>query len=129
MRAPILIIGLVLALGSGYVLVQRSLHNPAGQGPQEQIDVVAIQQRLLSIGQAERQYLVAHGTYGTLEQLTEDKLMIGGTEQRGYTFTTEATSTDRFKISAGPTDPNKSGWPTLEITESMQVSQSLIPNH
>jgi hypothetical protein len=124
MRAPILIVGLLIALGSGYFVVQHSLHNQAGQGPQEQIDVVAIQQRLLSLGQAERQYLVAHGTYGTLEQLTGDNLMIGGTEQRGYTYTTVAASTDRFTISAAPTDPNKSAWPTLEISENMQVREN-----
>ena len=127
MRAPIAIVGLALALGAGYLVVQRSLHNDAGQGPQEQIDVVAIEQRLLSLGQAERHYLVAHGTYGTLEQLAAVDLMTGGTEQRGYTFTTVAASSDRFRISARPTDANKSGWPTLEITESMQVT--VITDH
>jgi hypothetical protein len=29
----------------------------------------------------------------------------------------------RFTITATPTDANKSGWPTLEITERMEVVQ------
>jgi hypothetical protein len=116
------IVGLVVALGVGYYLFTRPANvGPAGMAPQERIDTTAIRQRLLAIGQTERQYLATHGSYATLEQLAQDDLLPGGTEQRGYTFTAVATGNEHFTITATPTDPNKPGWPTLEITERMVV--------
>jgi hypothetical protein len=124
MRAGGLLLGLLFVVGIGYYIVQRSATSGPGQGPpQQQIDVVAIRQRLLAIGQAERQYQVTHGSYATLEQLGEDGLLAGGTTQRGYVFTGVPNGGDGFTITAAPADPNKPGWPTLEITESMQVTQ------
>ena len=85
MRAFGTVVGLVLALGGGYFVLQRSVETgPKPSPPQEQIDLVGIRQQLLAVGQAERQYLVAHGTYGTLEQLAREELLPGGTEQRGW---------------------------------------------
>jgi hypothetical protein len=124
MRSLGLVLSLVLALGVGYFVYQRSATSiSSGGSPQEQIDTVAIRQRLLAIGQAERQYLAAHGTYATLEQLGRENLLPGGTEQRGYTFTAEVTGSTGFTITATPTDADKAEWPTLEITESMKVTE------
>jgi hypothetical protein len=118
------IVGLVLALGGGYFVLQRSVGSGPGQGPpQEQIDLAGIRQQLLAIGDAERQYLVTHGAYATLEQLRGDNLMAGGTELRGYTLSAIASGSERFTITATPADPKKTGWPTLEISESMRVTQ------
>ena len=118
------LIGLVLVLGVGYYLFSKSASSGPGQGaPLEQIDTTAIRQRLLTIGQTERQYVATHGAYATLEQLTADDLLPGGTEQRGYSFTATTTGAEHFTITATPTDPNKTGWPTLEITENMQVTE------
>jgi hypothetical protein len=117
------IVGLVVVLGVGLYLFNRSAGSgPGGSAPpQQRVDTIAIRQRLLAIGQTERQYLVAHGTYATLEQLTQDELLPGGVEQRGYTLTAVATGSEHFTITATPTDSNKTGWPTLEITERMEV--------
>lgn len=117
------LIGLVLALGVGYYIFNRTATGPTGAPPLEQIDTTAIRQRLLTIGQTERQYVATHGAYATLEQLAQEDLLPGGTEQRGYTFTGTADGSTGFTITATPTDPNKSGWPTLEITETMQVTE------
>ena len=51
------ILGLVLALGVGMFVYQRSAASlPAAESPMEQIDTVAIRQQLLAIAQTERQY-------------------------------------------------------------------------
>lgn len=117
------LIGLVIALGVGYYVFNRTAAGPAGAPPQQQIDTTAIRQRLLAIGQTERQYVATHGSYATLEQLSADELLPGGTEQRGYSFTATTNGSTGFTITATPTDPEKSGWPTLEITETMQVTE------
>ena len=116
------LIAVIVVLGVGFWLYQRSIENIPEGSPQEQIDTVAIRQRLLTIAQTERQYQAANGKYATLEQLAADNLLPGGTEQRGYTFSAEITSTG-FTITATPTDEDKSEWPTLAITESMQVTE------
>jgi hypothetical protein len=114
-------IGVLVVLCAGFFIYQRSLTSVTeGGSPQEQIDTTAIRQRLLTIAQTERQYQATNGKYATLEQLSADNLLPGGTEQRGYSFEASVTNTG-FTITATPTDPEKEDWPTLEITESMQV--------
>lgn len=117
------ILGVVIVLGVGFFVYQRSIADVSEDGsPQELIDTTAIRQRLLTIAQTERQYQASNGKYATLEQLADDNLLPGGTEQRGYTFTASVTSTG-FTITATPTAADKADWPTLEVTESMQVRE------
>ena len=118
------LVGLLIVLGCGFYIYQRSVTNTLGDtSPEEQIDTVAISQRLLQIGQTEKMYMAKFGKYGTLEQLDDEQLLPGGTEQRGYTFSAEVNGATRFTITATPTGDDKEGWPTLEITESMQVTK------
>jgi hypothetical protein len=117
------ILGVVIVLCAGFFVYQRSIADISEEGsPQEQIDTTAIRQRLLTIAQTERQYQASNGKYATLEQLADDNLLPGGTEQRGYTFTASITSSG-FTITAAPTADDKEDWPTLEITETMQVTE------
>ena len=117
------ILGVVVVLCAGFYFYQRSIAEVSEEGsPQEQIDTTAIRQRLLTIGQTERQYQASNGTYATLEQLASDNLLPGGTEQRGYTFTASISATG-FTITATPTADDKADWPTLAITEAMQVTE------
>ena len=91
--------------------------------PQQQVDVVGIRSELLTIGQAERQYLVAHGTYGTLDDLQQDHLLTGGANRRGYEFSAQIDGGQGFTVTATPSDPDKQHWPTLVIDQTMQVNQ------
>ena len=117
------ILGVVIVLCVGFFVYQRSIADITEDGsPQEQIDTAAIRQRLLTIAQTERQYQASNGKYATLEQLASDNLLPGGTEQRGYSFSADITSTG-FTITATPTAEDKADWPTLEITETMQVTE------
>lgn len=117
------ILGVILTLCIGYYVYQRSVTAlPGESSPQEQIDTVAIRQRLLTIAQTERQYQATNGAYATLDQLAQAGLLPGGTEQRGYTFSATVAATG-FTITATPTDEDKEDWPTLEITESLQVTE------
>ena len=118
------ILGVVITLCVGFFIYQRSVADlPEGSGtPEQLIDTTAIKQRLLTIGQTERRYQVTNGKYATLEELAGEDLLPGGTEQRGYTYTSSVSATD-FTITATPTAADKAGWPTLEITATMQVTE------
>lgn len=118
------LIAVIIVLGVGFYVYQQRATTviSGGASPTEQIDVTAIRQRLLTIAQTERQYQASNGKYATLEELANDNLLPGGTEQRGYNFTARISATG-FTITATPTDRTKTGWPTLEVTETMQVTQ------
>ena len=117
------LISVVIVLCVGFFIYQRSAEEVVQTGsPQEQIDVAAIRQRLLTIAQTERQYQASNGKYATLDELATAQLLPGGTEQRGYTYSAEIGASG-FTITATPTDAAKKGWPTLEITEAMTVTE------
>lgn len=117
------LIAVIIVLGVGFFVFQRRATDLTQAGsPQQQIDVTAIRQRLLTIAQTERQYHASNGKYATLEELATEQLLPGGTEQRGYSYSAEVSATG-FTITATPTDSAKAGWPTLEVTESMTVTQ------
>lgn len=124
MRGIVAIGGLVFALALGYYVYTRNLTTAGGTQvpPQQHIDVLDIRTNLLNIGQAERMYVAAHGTYGTLDQLREEAPALP-TENRGYVFSVEVDGARSFRATALPTDPNRTGWPTLVIDETMTVTQ------
>lgn len=126
MKATAGFLGIVLALGAAFYVYNAQLTGPGAGGtasPQEQIDVTGIRMALLEIGQAERTYVAAHGTYGTFEQLRADGAPALGSDRRGYAFQLELNGSQSFKATATPTDSNKQNWPTLSIDASMQIAQ------
>lgn len=126
MKATAGFLGIVLALGAALYIYNAQLTrggSASTASPQEQIDVTGIRMALLEIAQAERIYVAAHGTYGTLEQLRAEGSPALGTDRRGYAFQLELNGSQSFKATATPTDPNKPGWPTLTIDASMQIAE------
>jgi hypothetical protein len=119
------LIGILLAAGTAFYLYNAQLtRGTAGAAsPQEQIDVTGIRMALLEIGQAERNYSAAHGTYATFEQLRAEGSPALGSDRRGYTFRLELNGAQSFTATATPTDATKQGWPTLSIDASMQVAE------
>ena len=104
--------GLLLTIGCGQ-----------SAPPQQIIDTVGVKAELLTIGKAEGQYLVMHSAYGTMEQLCSDSLLTGGADRRGYTFSIDVTGGDGYTVTATPSDPGKTNWPTLVMNQTMQVSE------
>jgi hypothetical protein len=117
-------IGMLIALGTAYFLydAQLSRSMPAGTAsPRETIDLTSIRSALMEIGQAQRLYVNAHGAYGTLDQLRADGPPSLGADRRGYVFSVEPSGAQRFTATATPAEPGKAGWPTLVITEKMEI--------
>jgi hypothetical protein len=109
----VVLLGVILSGGCG---------RPAPP-PQQQIDTVAIRSELLSIAQAEGQYLVAHSTYGTLDELRQDSLLTGSADRRGYSFVVTVDGSQAFTVTATPADPDKKGWPTLMMDQTRQITE------
>ena len=125
MRAIVSIAGLLVALGGGYFVYYTYLTRTGMTKvpPQQQIDTIDIKSNLTVIGKAEQQYVVAHGAYGTLDQLREEgPAATLGTDQRGYVFSATTDGARSFTVTATPTDPSKAGFPTLVIDETMAIS-------
>jgi hypothetical protein len=109
----LVLLGLILSVGCG---------RPAPP-PQQQIDTVGIRSELLAIAQAEGQYLVAHSTYGTLDELRQDHLLTGSADRRGYAFVVAVDGSQAFTVTATPADPDKKGWPTLVMDQTRQIAE------
>ena len=126
MKAGGAILGIVIALAVGYYIIkaQYSTGPTGGAPPKQVIDVVGVKNDLLAIAQAERMYLAGHGAYATVDQLQQDgAIPFSGTNRRGYNYVAEVDDGQHFRITASVSDTAKQGWPTLEIDDTMQVSQ------
>jgi hypothetical protein len=108
-----------------FAIKPQLTHGPAGGAPPKQlIDVVGVKMDLAVIGKAERLYLAVHGSYATLEELEQEgAIAFSGTDRRGYDYTAEVNDGQHFKITAAPSAPEKQGWPTLWIDETMEEAQ------
>jgi hypothetical protein len=126
MKAAGSVLGLLIVAAIVWsVLKPQFAHGPAGAGPPQQvIDVVGVKTDLAVIGKAERLYLAIHGSYASLEQLEQDGAIgFSGADRRGYTYSAEVDGAQHFKITAAPSAPDKQGWPTLWIDETMAEAQ------
>jgi hypothetical protein len=126
MKAGGMIVGLVIVVAIiWFVMKAQYSQGPAGaQPPAETINVVGVKSDLLAIAQAERMYMASHGSYVSVDELQQDgSITFSGANRRGYSYTAEVDDGQHFKITAKPTDPAKSSWPTLSIDETMQVTQ------
>ena len=126
MKAALSVLGLlIVAAIVWFVIKPQWTHGPAGGGPPKQlIDVVGVKTDLAVIGKAERLYLAVHGSYASLEQLEQDgAIAFSSADRRGYNYAAELDDGLHFKITAVPSAPEKQGWPTVWIDETMDEAQ------
>jgi hypothetical protein len=125
MRATLGIVGLLIALVIGYLIYSAQIQQVAGDQPLAQrINLVAVRADLLSLGQSERLYLAANGSYATLEQLQSSNIMSSFPQgiRAGYVYAAELDGAAHFSITASPMDSSRSDLPTLSIDETLQIS-------
>jgi hypothetical protein len=126
MRAAFSVLGLLIVVAIAWFVIKAQLSQGTGtvKPPAEVIDVVGVKADLISIAQAERMYLASHGSYASVDDLQQDgSITFGGSNRRGYNYTSEVDGGQHFKITATPADPAKVGWPTLTVDENMEVAQ------
>src|SRR5262245_8474312 len=126
MRTAGMLLSLLVVLAVGYYFYAVQVApGPATQvSPKELIDVIGVKNDLISIAQAERLFLAANGSYGSLEQLQQDgSITFSATNRRSYNFVVEPNGAQAFRATARPADPSKRDWPTFSIDETMQLTQ------
>jgi len=116
---------LIVAAIVWFVLKPQLTQGPtSGAPPKQLIDVVGVKTDLAVIGKAERLYLAVHGSYASLEELQQEgAVAFSGSGRRGYNYTAEVNDGQHFKITAAPYAPDKQGWPTVWIDETMEEAQ------
>ena len=116
------VLGLAVILGVGYVLYQRDVADGMVGDPIAERDTTAVEERLVTLAKAQWQFHAEHSTYATLEELASNDQLQGGPVQFGYHFIATPSATG-FHITAVPIDADMADWPTLEIDETMGVTE------
>jgi len=109
----------------GYIIYSTHVRRMiSDKPPAQQVNLVAVKRDLLSLGQSERLYLAANGSYATLEQLRHFDIMnsIPEGNRWGYLYVAVVDGAAHFRITAKPTGSSGAIMPTLSIDETMQIS-------
>ena len=125
MRASLGLIGLLLAMGIGYLVYTARIQSGVGEEslPQQR-NLTAVRRDLISLGQAERLYLATNGKYGSVEELRQSGVVSVVPEGAhwGYVYSIDLNGSDNFWVHATPIDPG-SDLPVLKLDRTMQISE------
>jgi hypothetical protein len=114
----------VLVIGC-YLFSYQSQQGTKGNSAARSASFVAVRRDLLSLGQSERLYWATNGSYATLEELRQSKIMnsLPDGNRLGYRYTVEVGDAAHFRITASPIDASNTDLPNLFIDETMKLSQ------
>lgn len=117
-------LSIVITMAVGMYIYSSQLKSAAPAGtanPEASVNIIAVQNDLLSIARAERQYLAEKGSYASLNELVSANFVTIKGERPPYSYQVE-TSSDSFRVTATRSTP---GSPTqIWIDDSMQVHSS-----
>ncbi|HEX6503325.1 MAG TPA: hypothetical protein VF011_08755 [Terriglobales bacterium] len=117
-------LSIVITMAVGMYIYSSQLKSAAPAGtanPEASVNIIAVQNDLVSIARAERQYLAEKGSYASLNELVSANFITIKGERPPYSYQVE-TSSDSFRVTATRSTP---GSPTqIWIDDSMQVHSS-----
>lgn len=113
---------ITMAVGMYIYSSQLKSASPAGTAnPEASVNIVAVQDDLLSIAQAERQYVAEKGSYASLDELVSANFVTIRGQRPPYSYQVD-TSADGFRVTAIRSTP---GSPTqIWVDDKMQVHTS-----
>jgi hypothetical protein len=123
MKASLGLAGLLIVLVIGSVLYTSQFRQISADKPlRHHADLAAVRSSLISLGNAEKMYFAANGSYASLEQLRASRVMsLIPSGSSGYRFEAETNGSEHFRITACPSDSSGSDLPILIIDETMQI--------
>jgi hypothetical protein len=117
-------ISILCTLGAGMYIYSSQLRSTAPAGtanPQGTVNIVGVQNDLLSIARAEREYVAEKGSYASLDELVSANYVTVKGERPPYSYQVD-TSADGFRVTA---TRSGAGSPAqIWIDQSMQVHSS-----
>ena len=117
-------LSIVITMAVGMYIYSSQLKSAAPAGtanPEASVNIIAVQNDLVSIARAERQYLAEKGSYASLNELVSANFVTLKGERPPYSYQVE-TSSDSFRVTATRSTP---GSPTqIWVDDSMQVHSS-----
>lgn len=117
-------LSIVITMAVGMYIYSSQLKSatPAGTAnPEASVNIIAVQNDLVSIARAERQYLAEKGSYASLNELVSANFVTIKGDRPPYSYQVE-TSSDSFRVTATRSTP---GSPTqIWVDDSMQVHSS-----
>ena len=115
---------LVIAMAVGMYIYSQQIKStsPAGtNNPEGTVDIVGVQNDLLSIARAEREYQAEKGSYASLDQLISPNFVTVKGERPPYSYQVD-TSESGFRATATRSTPGSPA--QIWIDETMQVHRS-----
>lgn len=117
-------LSIVITMAVGMYIYSSQLKSTSPSGtanPEASVNIIAVQNDLVSIARAERQYLAEKGSYASLNELVSANFVTIKGDRPPYSYQVE-TSSDSFRITATRSTP---GSPTqIWVDDSMQVHSS-----
>lgn len=117
-------IGLLMVLGVGaYFYTRQTQGAPGATATKSTVDMVAVNNHLLMLANAERGQLALEGKYATLDELIAKGSVPAGSERRPpYSFSAEPNGASGFRIIATYNGPPDTGAPQrVSVDETMQL--------
>ena len=117
-------LSLVITMAVGMYIYSQQLKStsPAGTAnPEGTVNIVGVQNDLLSIARAEREYQTEKGSYASLDELISANFVTVKGERPPYTYQVD-TSESGFRATATRSTPGSPA--QIWIDESMQVHSS-----
>ncbi|MBI1750224.1 MAG: hypothetical protein HY234_09495 [Acidobacteria bacterium] len=113
-----LLLALAIGFGIYYLYFRQVQTTGGGSNPTQAITTTGVKNDLLAIAQAERAYFTEHGSYASLDQLTESGALTTTKRERdGYTYSVEVSAEGFTATARHPA----AGHPALAIDQSMQI--------
>jgi hypothetical protein len=115
----------LLVAGVVFYLEMKSSTASGAASPKATIDTVAVENELLTIGNAERQQFALEGKYLTIEELQRKSgFSVPPNDRAPYNYSVEFNNTD-FRATATYTGPADTGAPRLMwIDQTMQLQKT-----
>lgn len=117
-------LSLVIAMAVGMYIYSQQIKStsPAGtNNPEGTVNLVGVQNDLLSIARAEREYQVEKGSYASLDELISANYVTVKAERPPYSYQVD-TSDSGFRATATRSTPGSPA--QLWIDDSMQIHTS-----
>jgi hypothetical protein len=111
---------IVVAIGGYVYMRQAETVTPGGVTPNTTIDVTAVRNDLIAIGNAERRYWATNGRYVSLDKLARSGDIPIPTRPH-YTYTAEVNETS-FKIIARYNGPDPTAPRVITVDDTMAMT-------